>query len=294
MQIDLQEDLFVAGWKIKKENPFSSNAPLIRHHQMPSPYVARIFSLWNEYREKVIPYFPLTSKGAINHKNYLAQLQDLYDKDAYNSLSIEGYVVNDSLIEKVKNTAWNPDTNPRDLEEKNALAARGYFEAFEEVKQSIEQIFQGINPGEIIEKDLKKWYQKLFSPMVRASLLRPEDLLGYRKTQVYIRYSRHIPLPNLAVPDAMEALFECIKKEEHPAIRAILGHYVFVYIHPYLDGNGRIGRFLMNALFVSGGYPWTIIQVKNRKEYLSSLEAVSSEKTIEPFAAFIASEMASS
>jgi len=38
----------------------------------------------------------------------------------------------------------------------------------------------------------------------------------------------------------------------------VLGHFVFVYIHPYLDGNGRIGRFLMNLMLAAGGYPWTV------------------------------------
>jgi Fic family protein len=70
----------------------------------------------------------------------------------------------------------------------------------------------------------------------------------------------------------------------------LLGHYIFVYIHPYMDGNGRIGRFLMNVMFASGGYPWSIIQVKNRKEYLSALEIAGTEGDIEPFARFIAKE----
>jgi len=37
----------------------------------------------------------------------------------------------------------------------------------------------------------------------------------------------------------------------------VLGHFIFVYIHPYMDGNGRVGRFLMNAMMASGGYLWT-------------------------------------
>lgn len=37
----------------------------------------------------------------------------------------------------------------------------------------------------------------------------------------------------------------------YPGVRAVLGHFFFVYIHPYMDGNGRLGRFLMNALFAS-------------------------------------------
>ena len=87
-------------------------------------------------------------------------------------------------------------------------------------------------------------YECLFSPSARAHIIRQEDWLGYRKGQVYIRGSRHVPLPKEALMDAMDALFECLKKEEHAAVRAVLGHFIFVYIHPYMDGNGRTGRFL--------------------------------------------------
>jgi fido (protein-threonine AMPylation protein) len=191
---------------------------------------------------------------------------------------------------RVQNDQWNPDINPDDLKERNALAARGYYEAFLEVKKSLESLFKGKNPGDVVEKDLKKWYQSLFSPSVKAGIIRPEDLLGYRKGQVYIRGSRHVPLPKEALMDAMDALFECLKKEEHAAVRAVLGHFIFVYIHPYMDGNGRTGRFLMNTMFASGGYPWTIIRVKNRTEYLRALEKASSEGNIEPFARFVAQE----
>ncbi|WP_317503891.1 Fic family protein [Idiomarina sp. HP20-50] len=37
-----------------------------------------------------------------------------------------------------------------------------------------------------------------------------------------------------------------------------------VYIHPYFDGNGRIGRFIMNLMLASGGYPWTVVPVERR------------------------------
>jgi Fic family protein len=71
-------------------------------------------------------------------------------------------------------------------------------------------------------------------------------------------------------------------------IRVVLGHFMFVYIHPYVDGNGRIGRFLMNLFMASGGYSWTIVPLGKRSEYLSSLEAASSEGNIAPFASFLA------
>lgn len=64
-----------------------------------------------------------------------------------------------------------------------------------------------------------------------------------------------------------------------------------VYIHPYMDGNGRIARFLMNMMLVSSGYPWTVISTDRRSEYMMSLEAASVDHNIAPFAEFIASQM---
>lgn len=68
----------------------------------------------------------------------------------------------------------------------------------------------------------------------------------------------------------------------------MLGHWVFVYIHPYIDRNGRIGRFSMNVMLASGGYPWTIIPVEKRDDYMQSLEAASVHQDIKPFAVFLA------
>jgi len=63
---------------------------------------------------------------------------------------------------------------------------------------------------------------------------------------------------------------------------------MFVYIHPYMDGNGRMGRFLMNVMLAGGGYPWTVIPVKRRTEYMDALEAASTESDIEPFTRLLA------
>jgi hypothetical protein len=288
---DLVRDFAELGWKLKGENPFTEDKPLLLSLRLQSPYVARILSLWREFRETVIKHFPKEKGIPKKPETYLAQVKELYEKDAYNSLSIEGYQVDEELIEKVQNNKWSPDFDDGDAQTRNALAARGYYEAFLEVKKSLESIFQKENPGKVIQKNLSRWYQKLFSSSARAGIIRELDLLGYRKGQVYIRGSRHVPLPKEALVDAMETLFDCLKNEKHAAVRAVLGHYIFVYIHPYMDGNGRIGRFLMNAMFASGGYPWTIIRAKNRREYLVALELAGVENNIEPFAKFIAKEM---
>jgi Fic family protein len=54
-----------------------------------------------------------------------------------------------------------------------------------------------------------------------------------------------------------------------------------------MDGNGRMGRFLMNVMLASGGYPWTVIPVDRRADYMAALEAASVRQDIRPFAALV-------
>ena len=131
----------------------------------------------------------------------------------------------------------------------------------------------------------------MFFPSVQAGFLKKEDLIGYRNAPVYIKRSQHVPPPASAVVDSMETLFELLKEESDAGIRAVLGHFIFVFIHPYMDGNGRIGRFLMNTMLASGGYPWTVIRLERRTQYMSALEAASVHGHIRPFAEFIKGEM---
>jgi len=79
-----------------------------------------------------------------------------------------------------------------------------------------------------------------------------------------------------------------LREETEPSVRVVLGHFIFVYIHPYVDGNGRMGRFLMNTMLASGGYPWTVIPVDKRYAYMSALEEASVDQNIVPFADFLA------
>ena len=97
-----------------------------------------------------------------------------------------------------------------------------------------------------------------------------------------------MPPGKAVVRDLMPAFFDLLREEPDPAVRIVLGHFMFVYIHPYMDGNGRMGRFLMNVMLAGGGYPWTVIPVKRRAEYMSALEAASAESDIEPFTGFLA------
>ena len=71
-------------------------------------------------------------------------------------------------------------------------------------------------------------------------------------------------------------------------MRVVLGHFMFVYIHPYMDGNYRMGRFVMNVMMASGGYPWTVTPLADRKTYMEALERASVGEDIVPFSDFLA------
>ena len=149
----------------------------------------------------------------------------------------------------------------------------------------------GGNAAEVVAADHQDWYSQMFSPSVQAGILKPSDLAGYRNGPVFIQNSQHVPPPKDAVLDCMEIFFDLLRREQNAGVRAVLGHFIFVYIHPYLDGNGRIGRFLMNAMLASGGYPWTIIRLKRRKQYMAALEDASVHGNIKAFTKFIKEEM---
>jgi Fic family protein len=152
----------------------------------------------------------------------------------------------------------------------------------------VRRVVEGANAGEVADDDHRTWYRELFAPSVTAGILRPADLAGYRNGPVYIRESMHVPLNRDAVRDAMPALFDLLRGEAEASVRAVLGHFIFVYIHPYMDGNGRVGRFLMSVMMASGGYPWTVIPIENRTAYMHALEKASVGENIAPFADFVA------
>ena len=284
---EIIDTMRAAGYDIRENDPFDSRSPLILTGRAESPYVNRIRLLWQEMREPVIERFPAAPGQPADIKAYLKRIEDTYVTDAYHSLSIEGYRVSPELIERVRSGTWNPDEDGNDREHRNALAARGYWQAYQAVRKSIDKVLEGANPGAVADDDHRTWYREMFAPGVTAGILRPADLAGYRNGPVFIRRSMHVPPSCEAVRDAIPAFFDLLTNEPDPAVRIVLGHFIFVYIHPYMDGNGRIGRFLMNLMLAGGGYPWTVIPVEERDPYMAALEEASVNGNIVPFTDFL-------
>ena len=292
MAKEIIQSMKSAGHDIRLSNPFEIKTPSLEiGTRVKSPLVGRLASMWAEMRSAVIDNFPEPPGKASNAKTYLKSVEDRYVHDAYHSLSIEGYQVTTELIEKVRRGNWKPEDDPQDRSQRNAMAAKGYYEAFKLVKKGIGKVLTGSDSALVAEQELSNWYLALFSPSVQAGMLEAKALAGYRQNPVYIKGSEHVPPRFEVVTDGMEELLRLLREEEHPAVRAVLGHFLFGFVHPYVDGNGRMARFLMNLLLSQGGYPWTIINVKNRERYMAALQSASSKRNIVDFTALIAEEM---
>ncbi|MCH9828465.1 MAG: Fic family protein [Gammaproteobacteria bacterium] len=284
---DILGAMTAAGYTVNEAAAFADQAPIIFGLRETSPYVNRVRMDWQRMREDVLAHFIQPPAQKPDKTAYLKHVDDVYVRDAYNSLSIEGYRVSAELIERARSGNWNPEANAADRNHRDASAARGYWQAFQQLKQSLDKVLNGQNAGAVASHDHRTWYRELFGPSVVAGIIRATDLAGYRNNPVYLRHSMHVPPRYESVRELMPAYFDLLQNEEEPAVRVVLGHFVFVYIHPYMDGNGRMGRFLMNVMLASGGYPWTVVPLERRDEYMAALEQASVNKNIVPFTQLI-------
>lgn len=258
-----------------------------------SPLYARVRALWSQHRDTVAAHRPSVEPLTVPPAEYLARIQAIRVEDAYHSLSIERYRVTPELIQKIADEGWGPLHDEADKQQVAAMAARGYLDAFELVRDAAAQVYElrESKPelaGVLFAEQHQAWYQKLFGPSVHAGILQVADLVGYRRHPVFLRGSLHSPPHQSDVLDGMEALRECITTEQDPFVRAVLGHWLLGFVHPYQDGNGRTARFAMNVLLAAGGYPWTVIRIDDRDEYMRALEAASVDENLNLFAGFIA------
>ena len=108
----------------------------------------------------------------------------------------------------------------------------------------------------------------------------------YRMENVVISGAKHIPPKHYEINDLMQKLIVEYKndwKEYHPIVRAAILHGEFVKIHPFIDGNGRTSRLLLNFELMKHGYTPIIIKNENRAKYYDALDLAHDTMNYGPF-----------
>ena len=104
---------------------------------------------------------------------------------------------------------------------------------------------------------------------------------------------RIFPNP-VKVPDLMYDFVQTVNADiTHPVLQAATAHYHFVAIHPFIDGNGRTARLLMNLLLIRAGYPPALLPITSRVQYYEALETANCGN-LAPFQQFIAERVLAS
>lgn len=116
----------------------------------------------------------------------------------------------------------------------------------------------------------------------------------YRDQQVIIAGAKHIPPEPFLIKDEMEELirwYDNAARSLHPVERAALLHIIFVDIHPFIDGNGRTSRLLLNLELMKNGYPPIVIRNENRIKYYTALDKAHVTKGYEDFIELVTEEL---
>jgi hypothetical protein len=123
-----------ASFDVRESDPFAAGAPMVVPAAVP-PIVARLNAMWESMRGHVIEALAPAPGLPRGRQSYLRLVDDVYQSDAYHSLSIKGYSVSMELIERVRAGDWNPEDHDGDRKNRDALAARGYWQAFQVVRR---------------------------------------------------------------------------------------------------------------------------------------------------------------
>lgn len=110
------------------------------------------------------------------------------------------------LIELVRSGNWRAEDPGENKKHLDAMAVKGYWDAYQEVKKAVLAVLEGKNPGGVLEQTHSDWYLALFGSSVAAGIIKQSDLSGYRSGPVYIRQSMHTPPSREAVRDMMPTL----------------------------------------------------------------------------------------
>lgn len=204
--------------------------------------------------------------------NLLKQIQDYYRVNfTWSSNALEGNTLTLSETKVILEDGLTIGGKPL----KDIFEAVGHAEAYN-------FIFELIKDEEITENDVLNMHRMFYRNI-------DESNAGQYRTQAVMISGSNYPVCAIElIQDEMKELFlwakEC-RNDYHPVEFAAQLHKRFVFIHPFIDGNGRVARLLMNTVLLQDGYMLATINPEYRSEYTQALEDAHTNDT--PFLQFI-------
>ncbi len=143
------------------------------------------------------------------------------------------------------------------------------------------------------QEALTEWQIKNLHRLVLKGI---DDMYAgrYRDQQVYIAGAEHVPPEPFLIQEKMENLIvwhEGVAQNLHPVERAAMLHAIFVGVHPFIDGNGRTSRLLLNLDLMKAGFPPIIIKAENRVAYYEALDKAHTTGIYDDFIELVKNEV---
>jgi len=221
--------------------------------------------LTNEQIEKLEPL--KKERSNLSYESFISLF-------TYDSTNIEG---NTFTLQETAQLLFEGITPRKSLREINEII--NHKEAFDYLLKTKSDIDRNL---------ILKLHEKVTKNTLKKEV---EDQLGkYRYVQVYIRGVEWLPSKSEEVPSEMAKLLSWYaknKKKLHPLIVAAYFHVNFEMIHPFVDGNGRVGRLLMNFILHKDNFPMINIPNKQKYKYYDVLEKAQVKGDLQPFVNFL-------
>lgn len=211
-----------------------------------------IFKEIDLLQKEINSYRPLSAE-------FLKQIKEYYKIGlTFSSNALEGNTLTESETKIVLEEGITIGGKPL----KDHLEVIGHAEAYD-------FLYTLVNDRTVKEKEIQHLHQLFYFRIDERNAGK------YRSSKAVITGSKY-PLPKPAdIPSLMKELIPRIdqfRKDNHPVKAAALAHKEFVFIHPFIDGNGRTARLLMNLILLQEQYTILIIPPITRREYIDSLE----------------------
>ncbi|EHB01560.1 Adenosine monophosphate-protein transferase FICD [Heterocephalus glaber] len=201
-------------------------------------------------------------------------MEETYYHHIYHTVAIEGNTLTLSEIRHILETRYA--VPGKSLEEQNEVI--GMHTAMKYVNTTLVSRIGSVTIDNVLEIHRRV-----------LGYVDPVEAGRFRRTQVLVGH--HVPPHPQDMEKQMQEFIQWLNSEDamnlHPVEFAALAHYKLVYIHPFIDGNGRTSRLLMNLILMQAGYPPITIRKEQRSEYYHVLE-VANEGDVRPFIRFIA------